>query len=247
MSAFDRVGPLLRVLREPGGLRAARSWKPFSITAFQLARSLRRQGLSPDLVIDGGANVGQFARAMIETFPGAHVVSFEPLPEVAARFRGFFEWEPRVRLVETALGASVGLLSFGRNEYSLASSALPVVSGGDELVQPHLERIEVPVTTLDAALSNREITTSTLLKLDLQGFELEALRGAEATLDRVGFVLLEIALSPSYQGEPTFGSLSNHLRPFGFQFLRPLDLLRAPSSGEILQMDALFGRVVDKT
>ena len=240
MSALARIGPLARVLARPGGLAAAARWRPFSITAFELARALRAQGLAPALVVDGGANAGQFARAMAETFPEARVVSFEPLPDVAARFRAHLGGEPRVRLVEAALGAEAGTLAFGRNAYSLASSALPVAAG-DGLVQPHTETVEVPVTTLDTALADTDVPPSALLKLDLQGFELEALRGAGATLGRVGHVLLETALRPSYEGEPSFEELLDHLRAHGFRFLRPVDVLR-DADGEVVQMDALFGR-----
>ncbi len=123
--------------------------------------------------------------------------------------------------------------------YSLASSALPVLTG-DGLTAPHAETIQMPVTTLDAALGD-DLPPSMPLKLDLQGFELEALRGAEATPERVRHVLLEVALRPSYAGEPTCEDLLHHLRPLGFRFLRPVDVFR-DRGGEIVQMDALFGR-----
>ncbi|MEM6325765.1 MAG: FkbM family methyltransferase [Bacteroidota bacterium] len=239
MGTPNRIAALARILMTPGGIRAAAYWRPFSLTAFAMARTLRAQGLQPDLIVDGGANVGQFARAMAETFPDARVVSFEPLPDVAASFRSHFASTSRVRLVEAALGAEAGTLAFHRNPYSLASSALPVAED-DDLVVPHSETVSVPVTTLDLALHDEMITPSTLLKLDLQGFELEALRGASETLRQVGTVLLEIALRPSYSGEPSFEALLDHLRPFGFRFLRPIDILRDSATGEIVQMDALF-------
>ena len=205
-----------------------------------MLHALREQGLRPDLIIDGGANIGQFARASVETFPAADVLSFEPLPDIAAQFRRNLGGEARVSLVEFALGSVEGTISFGRNEYSLASSALPVVSG-DEMVRAHNETLTVPVTTIDTALADRDVPRSTLLKLDLQGFELEALRGADATLNRVAHVLLEVALRASYVGEPSFEDLLDFLRPYGFRFLRPVEILR-DTSGEIVQMDALFGR-----
>lgn len=235
-----QIASLARLaLSAPSAVGAAARWRPFSVTGFRMARALRAQGLRPGLVIDGGANVGQFARAVAETFPEARVVSFEPLPEAAAAFRTHFAGEPRVRLVEAALGAEGGTLSLGRNPYSLASSALRVLDG-DALVRPHAEQIEVTVVCLDDALDG-DVPPSALLKLDLQGYELEALRGADATLGRVGHVLLEVALRPSYAGEPSFETLLDVLRPYGFRFLRPLDVLHDPN-GEIVQMDALFGR-----
>lgn len=240
MPSARRLVPLARALARPGGVGAALRWKPFSITAFEMAGALRASGLRPEVVIDGGANAGQFARAMAETFPEARVIAFEPLPEVAQTFRERLGSEPRVRLVQSALGAEPGRLTFYRNPYSLASSALPVAEDGP-LVQPHEEALEVPVTTLDDALADDDLPASTLLKLDLQGYELEALRGGPETLGRVGHVLLEVALRPSYEGEPTFEALLDHLRPFGFRFLRPVDVLR-DEAGTIVQMDALFGR-----
>lgn len=241
MSRLAQAAALARlVARHPDALAALARWRPFSTTAFALTRALRAQGLRPRLVIDGGANVGQFARAAAETFPEARIVSFEPLPEAAARFRAALSDTSRVRLVEAALGAKEGTLAFGRNAYSLASSALPVLADNG-LVAPHAETITVPVTTLDAALAHEAVPPDTLLKLDLQGFELEALRGGRATLGRIGHVLLEVALRPSYAGEPTFEDLLDALRPHGFRFLRPVDVLRDRHGG-IVQMDVLFGR-----
>ena len=244
---LDRIVPLARVLARPGGLRAASRWKPFSITAFEMARALRAQGLQPDAIVDGGANIGQFARAMAETFPEARIVSFEPLPEVAETFRQHLGREGRVTLIQSALGSKTGRLTFHRNNYSLASSALPVVNG-DPLVQPHAQTVEVPVTTLDSALAETfgpaggaAWPRAMLVKLDLQGYELEALRGARNTLAHASHVLLEVALRPSYEGEPTFEALLDVLRPFGFRFLRPVDVLHDPD-GTIVQMDALFAR-----
>ena len=202
-----------------------------------MARALRRQGLAPTLIIDGGANVGQFARAMVETFPEAHVHSFEPLPDVAAEFRRHLGDHPRVTLHETALGASEGTIPFFRNDYTLASSALPSASGD----QP-VEQLEVRLSTLDAVMRDVEFPPSALLKLDLQGYELEALRGGPATLDRMRHVLLEIALRPAYVGEPPFEALYDFMRAAGFRFLRPVEVLQGPGR-EIVQMDALFERI----
>ncbi|MEL7364229.1 MAG: FkbM family methyltransferase, partial [Bacteroidota bacterium] len=87
MPRLQQAFALARLLPQPGALQAFRSWKPFSITAFQMLRDLCRLGLRPKTVIDVGANIGQFARAAAETFPEARVVAFEPLPEVAQQAR----------------------------------------------------------------------------------------------------------------------------------------------------------------
>src|SRR5690606_27391001 len=102
-------------------------------------------------------------------------------------------------------------------------------------------RLVVPVARLDTVLAAEPVEQPVLLKLDLQGYELEALHGATDTLQHTDYVLLEAAFKPVYEGEPLFGELYDFMRAQGFHFLRPLDFLR-DARGVIVQMDALFGR-----
>ena len=223
-----------RLLTEPGALAAARMWRPFSITAFRMLGALRNLGLRPATVLDGGANAGQFARAALETFPEAALVAMEPLPDLADTLRLNLADSPRARVEATALGSTSGLLRFYRTDYSLASSALrPLDSAG-------VSEVEVPVARLDDLVDADTLARPVLLKLDLQGYELEALRGAEAVLAVTDHVLLEVAFETGYEGEATFAALDAHLRDRGFRFERPIDVLR--DGDRIVQMDALFVR-----
>ena len=229
-----QAAALARVLVEPGALGAVRRWRPFSTTAFRMLRDLRALGLRPAVVLDGGANVGQFARAALETFPDARVVAVEPLPDVAGALARNLADAPRARAERTALGAEAGTLRFYRTPYSLASSALRPLGHADA------EDVEVPVARLDDLVDAGALARPVLLKLDLQGYELEALRGAEAVLAVTDHVLVEVAFEPGYEGEASFGALDGFLRDRGFRFWRPIDVLR--DRGRIVQMDALFRR-----
>jgi len=77
------------------------------------------------------------------------------------------------------------------------------------------------------------------LKLDLQGYELEALMGASATLKKVEAVLLETSFITMYQGEPAFEKIEDFLVKKGFRFSRILDFMK-DGEGNIVQMDGLF-------
>jgi len=245
MRIIDRGLALLRLAtRHPQAVFALRRWRPFSITSFEIAHALKAQGIEPATVIDAGANVGQFARAMAETFPSTVVLSFEPLPPAAKQLRANLGDHPRVQLFEMAVGNRDGQIAFHPQRYDLASSVLPPVQSESD--DSGLEPISVAITRLDTALRDRNLVGPILLKLDLQGYELEGLRGADDVLSRVRWVLLETGFRQHYVGEPLFEEVFDFLRERGFRFLRPVDILRGDHA-EIVQMDALFERGGDSS
>jgi FkbM family methyltransferase len=243
MAILSQMIRLGQVLVQPGGLRSYIRWRPFSITSFTMLRAMKQQGLDFRTVIDGGANVGQFSRAVTEIYPHAKIIAFEALPDVAETLRRNLSDRPLVRVIHSALGRSDGALEFFPNQYSLASSALPLhPNQRSSFPNVHqLDPIRVPMVCLDTVLADELLTPPVLLKLDLQGYELEALKGASQTLARTTHVLLETAFKPIYEGEPLFEELSDFMRTASFRFERPIDFL-ADVRGEIVQMDALFTR-----
>lgn len=243
MSRLQQIRRLAATAVSPGGLRAMRTWKPFSLTAFHMMKRLQTEAVTFRSIIDGGANIGQFARAALETFPEAELIAFEPLPDVAAVLEKNLSDTGRARVVVSALGPATGTLTFHRNAYSLSSSALPLHQNHRDAFPDAQEEseVEVPVGRLDDLLGDFELASPSLLKLDLQGFEIPAFQGAPETLRVVDFILVETAFRPLYEGEALFPELHAFLKERGFRFLRPLDVLEGPD-GTIVQMDALFVR-----
>ncbi|HEX7069297.1 MAG TPA: FkbM family methyltransferase [Rhodothermales bacterium] len=233
MSRIRQLVYLSEVVLQSGGLRALATWKPFSITAFRMLNALRASGLEFQTIIDGGANKGQFARAATEIYPNARIHAFEPLPDVAEALRGNLADRRQVTVHQTALGPTDGTITFYRQDYSLASSALRPT--GPTRGTP----IEVPVARLDSILHGEALARPVLLKLDLQGFEIEAMKGGPKVLEQSDYALLETAFVTGYEGEPGFNEVAAFMEGAGFEFVRPVDVL-TERSGEIVQMDALF-------
>ena len=100
----------------------------------------------------------------------------------------------------------------------------------------------IRISTLDAVLDTVEFSPPVLLKVDVQGYEGHVLRGAEKTLRRVDYVILEASFRPMYEGELLFLDLVKLLDSYGFSFSRPVGWLADRNTGEYLQMDALFVR-----
>jgi FkbM family methyltransferase len=167
-------------------------------------------------VIDVGANRGQFALFALHRFPRAMVHAFEPLPAAVAVFRRVTEPSARVTLSAVALGAAPGRLTMHVTNEDDASSALPLTPEASARLGLHeVARVEVPVTALDLAFPAPP-SRPCLLKLDVQGGELEVLRGAERLLASVDEVLTEVSFVPLYVGQPLADDVIAFLAERGF-------------------------------
>jgi FkbM family methyltransferase len=208
---------------------------PFSLASTLLVSGVAAAGCDVDLAIDAGANRGQFTAAVLRRFPHAKVFAFEPNPHVAMRFRRALRHRPNVLVTEIALTDRVGTaqLFVPRNDQTATIVKPPTTE---------VRTIEVRTSTLDQELSEVPLCSHSLLKLDLQGAELAALRGATKVLGAVGAVVCEIAVGRSGGSTGDWSAIASLLESAGFVFLGPLALLRS-FTGEVVQMDAFFVKV----
>jgi FkbM family methyltransferase len=140
------------------------------------------------LIVDVGANVGQFANAAKLFFPEAHVVSFEPDPEIYADLQVNTRMLRDVELHNIGLADRDEVLAFQRHELSVMSSFS--AQTGD--MAYHRGTAELPVRRLDAVLGPDD--RPDLLKIDVEGFERQVLQGAWETVSRSRYVLIELSL-----------------------------------------------------
>ncbi|MCB1016503.1 MAG: FkbM family methyltransferase [Acidimicrobiales bacterium] len=239
---IDQAAKLADVLLTPGGVAAARAGRPFSLSAFRLVSQVRRRFGAPATVVDVGANKGQFSRAAATAFPGCRLVAFEPLEAVAAEWRANLADVPGAEIHVCALGGEDGTVAFHPHEYSLSSSVLPLVAGAGAEGgggAGELAPVEVPVRRLDDVLADEELRGPVLAKLDVQGYELEVLRGAAGTLRRVDALVVELAFEQHYEGQPLFTDLLGALAESGFALDVPIDV-RRDETGTVVEMDGLF-------
>jgi hypothetical protein len=87
-----------------------------------------------------------------------------------------------------------------------------------------------------------ELKSRVLLKLDVQGYEGAALRGAEKLLQQVDYIVAEVSYQPLYQGQISFEEIQEQLTTAGFRYAGSFEALISPKDGSILQSDALFVR-----
>ncbi len=169
-----------------------------------LAWVLRR--MKVDCVLDVGANVGQFATRLRRSGYRGRIVSFEPVAALAAQLEAKAAGDPDWHVHACALGEEEGTAEIHTRPGTM-SSLLPSSEFGkdwnDRLEQDRVETIQVRRLdhVLDDAIAGMSSPTI-FLKLDTQGFDLPALRGAgDRVRDLVG-LQSELACVPIYEGMP---------------------------------------------
>jgi FkbM family methyltransferase len=199
-------------------------------------------------VVDVGANRGQFALFALHTFPAAAIVSLEPLEAPAARFRQVFAKERRVTLHHAALGPQTGQSTMHVSGHDDSSSLLPITATQGQLFRGTNEVRTETVRTgpLSEFLDGDSIEEPALLKLDVQGYELEALRACGELLDRFTYVCAEGSFIELYEGQVLADDLIAWLREHGYDLVHSYGSV-SDEHGRKIQEDMLFQRVKDSS
>lgn len=217
----------------------------FSINSSQIVQNIAQHcGKNLRTIIDVGANKGQFAIAAHREFKDADIYSYEPVPNTFKKLEYNTKNIDKINVFNFGLGDSNSEIDFYENEYSHASSALPV-SDIQVKVAPQTKKtrtIKVPIKRLDDVFE--KINTNDgliLLKIDVQGFEKEVLLGGGQFLNRVDYLLFETSFERLYDGEPLFDEMNDFVKKQGFKLIRPVGFWQTKDL-QILQMDMLYGK-----
>jgi len=210
---------------------------------------LEMVGLSRgDVVIDVGAYVGDFSVAVLAHQPWAKIHAFEPLPAPFSALLTALAPFGDVEVRNVALGRVRGEGDFLVNNFDKASSFLATGAIMDKrpwgLDFSTKETLRVPIVTLSDYLREQNIGQVRLLKLDVQGFELEVLAGAEPVLDRIDWIYTEARLVEGvYRGAPLANDISVYLNQRGFKLQRMFGIT-VDDEGNMLECDMLFQRCI---
>jgi FkbM family methyltransferase len=198
-------------------------------------------GLDCRTVVDIGANRGQFALVARQCQPHARVISFEPLPAAAEKFRAVFAGDDRVTLREVAIGPAPGDATIHVSKRDDSSSLLPITAAQVALFPGTAEADTaiVRVARLREFIPASDIRPPALLKLDVQGYELEALRGCEDMLGQFAYVYAECSFVELYGGQALADEVIAWLREHGLKLCGVYNI-DYDRDGRAIQADFLF-------
>jgi FkbM family methyltransferase len=198
-----------------------------------------------DAVEDVGANEGLFARGLRDEGFTGRIVSFEPLSSAFVLLALASAPDPKWECLRLALGATAGEATLNVAGNLASSSFLPIDRELTE-AEPRLAYIgreECSLSTLDILAPDLFQPDERLyLKLDVQGFELEVLRGAEATLEQVVVLDVELSQTQLYESGPLMDEVVAYLAERDYVLLGTEPAYVHPRTGETVQLNGLFVR-----
>jgi len=199
-----------------------------------------------NLVLDVGANVGQYASQLRQAGYRGRIVSFEPVSTAHAELARTAAADPGWLVApQMALGSEDGRIAIQISNRTDMSSILPIRE--ETLVAlPKSYNVgceEVPVARLDRIFDEYAgAGDRPFLKVDTQGFERQVLVGATGVLDRLAGIQLEMSLQPLYSGEAGYLELIAYLDERGFEPALILPGYFSKQLGRQLQIDGVFVR-----
>lgn len=208
-------------------------------------RALLLHAQRTDLVVDVGANTGQYGRDLRWFGYTGQILSFEPMRDAYADLLVHARRDGRWDAVRSALGTESGEVTINVAGNSISSSLLPMLDKHAD-VAPHSRYVAtecVPLARLDE-VAREQVTAASrpFLKVDTQGYEAAVLDGAAGILDRFVAVELEMSLAPLYGGQMLMLETVDRMRESGFRLAGLSSGLWDDESGETLQADGIFLR-----
>ncbi|PSR17669.1 FkbM family methyltransferase [filamentous cyanobacterium CCP3] len=193
------------------------------------------------LVLDVGANEGQFINTSLALMPDIPIYAFEPNPNLIERLHKRYD-DLNVKILPFALGEKPRKALLNVSKFSPSSSFLK----GDSQLSAEFPEIifeevaEVEIKRLDSLVLDDIELRDLLLKIDVQGFELDVLRGAVGVLDRILVIVCEANFACLYENQCAFEEIILFLRAHNFYLIDIGSPIRSRHSQEVLYLDLAF-------
>ena len=198
-----------------------------------------------DVVLDVGANKGQYGRQLIRGGFRGRIVSFEPLPSAHAKLClnrwSFADW----KVESFALGAEndTATLNVSANSQSSSLQAMLPAHVDAAPTAAYISTCEVQVRRLDD-LFDQYVGEgeNCYMKLDVQGHEHKVIEGAMKSLPRITAIQMELSMSPLYEGAETWREAIESMQQLGYRLMLLTPGFRDQATGQMMQADGVFVR-----
>ena len=216
---------------------------PASHPIAQKKHILDRYGIN--VVLDIGANTGQFVEVLRAFGYRQRILSFEPTSAAFEQLQANAKGDPAWQVFQVAVGEAEATQEINIAGNSQSSSILNMLPAhlNSAPDSKYIGKESVRVVTLDSLFGDLcKPGDNVYMKIDTQGFERQVLKGAERSLPRIGTIQVEMSLVSLYEGELLFDEMRALLaeKGYGLVWLEPV--FSDEASGRLLQVDGVFHR-----
>lgn len=200
---------------------------------------------SIDLVIDVGANIGQYGHIMRRLGYAGRIHSFEPMSAAWSTLQNAMSEDPRWDGTHAGLADRVGAMTLHVAGNSISSSVLPMLPIHERNAPDsrYIKDETIAMSTLDQEFPKiKQRAANIWLKLDVQGFESKVLQGAECSLPEISVIQSELSLTRLYGNQVTYLALCAQLEALGFHLIGIEPGFQDKTNGNLLQFDGIFER-----
>jgi FkbM family methyltransferase len=231
----------LRILRQQIGVEIVRVRKNPSLMEFIDNRNI-------NLILDVGANTGQFAQWIRRRGYVGRIISYEPVKEAFIELENAARGDDLWTTVNIAIGSSSGVMAINVSKNTQFSSFNDLTAGAKNF-DPNADfkaSENVVVKTLDEVMPPRSSRSNILLKIDTQGYERPVLEGAKEVLKNVSGVFLELPIINIYKNNWRFHEAVAYMNELSFVLaqVHPVNVIYNRARDSATEFDCLF-RPVD--
>ena len=197
------------------------------------------------VVLDVGANVGQYARHLRESGYQGRIVSFEPLTSAYKSLAEAATLDSKWTACHCALGSENGTSEIFVSSNSWSSSMLDILPDHTRAApdSKYVNKEVISIKALDSLFDEYvSAGEKVFLKIDTQGYTKQVLSGANNSIGKISGVFVEMSLVPLYAGEPLIGEVITMMYTKGFSLLAIEPEFVDKTSGRLLQVNGLFAR-----
>lgn len=199
--------------------------------------NLARLGFEANVIVDGGAHKGKWTQTVSEFFPKSKYILVEPNPTVYSHIGETLSGAIQHTVVTAALGAEKGRLQLNiwdDVDKDLVGSSLCGHVRGEASKQ-----VEVDVVPLDSLIDTYKEVPN-FVKLDLQGYEIHALRGGRETLKHAELMIIEFGLLDAYVDRTSVRDLINFMHEYDYSLYDIIDFHYRPYDNALTGGDFMF-------
>jgi len=192
-----------------------------------------------NFILDVGAHSTEWIRQFMKFYPEANVAMIEPLEEMEPHLKQFCVEFPHSKYFLKGAGATnETLILTVRGTLAGANFLFPE----NKFLLANNQQRKIEIITIDSLLENGEIEYPDFVKLDIQGFELEALKGASKLFGKTEVFVLEASLFEFMKGTPVLSDVIIFMKERGYEVYDFAGFLRRPYDGALGQVDVCFAK-----